>query len=820
MFSRLLHLCIFLFLAQLLPAQTLTKWLNEADTAFAKKDYYTAYKYYEAGSLYDSTNAYVFYQMGESARMFNAYTAAREAYLRVLSMPDSVTSQYPETRLWLGTVLQKIGDYTGAIDQFRMYKNQQSSRGVISPETSLADRCMADCEWAMQEVERSDRITTRGIAPASNRNLGPTINGIYSDFGGVFVGDTIYYSSFRFPPDPDIKEKDQPKLLIKVLRATPDGQVTVLPADFNVPGKMVAYSAFAPEAKGIYYCLCESLNPAEVRCDMYYRTRQPGNQWGPPLKLGVNVPGKTTTQPSVGIDPDGKAWLYFASNRDGGKGKMDLWRGAIDLETGNVTSAEPLTALNTANDDASPSYHQRSQQLFYSSNDSPTYGGFDVRSSFLNSEGQWGKPINQGTSVNSSYDELYYTRNAYGDKALFASNGWGATYIEEDKEACCYDLYERDVNLDLTLEVLTMKKRDSTALVATTVELYEIPRDGGPEKLVKVEVNPTDNSYLFTLERYKKYRIAGTKDGFIGDERVVDLLGVPDTSLSLPAVKLYLLDVNLTALTLDDRDGSALDSCHVKFYKMEGEKKVLISDLVNPTGNDYHYAILINTPYYIWATKDGGVFDTIEYPILFTQADIDRLGPDITIELPLGPEVTKLSAFVFFENDYPLRTTKDTTSYSVMFNAYLPNKTRYYSEVPKDSLTKMQAFFNEDVAFGMRDLQYLRKKVLEYLNKGYQIEIDLSGFASPRYLPGYNRDLSNRRIKTVKNTLGLFPGGELAKFVSPTGNGQLTIHEEPNGAERSRPGVPAAMKDKASIYSVLAATERRVEVVVIKVIAP
>ncbi len=49
-------------------------------------------------------------------------------------------------------------------------------------------------------------------------------------------------------------------------------------------------------------------------------------KWGKPEALSVNSPGAETGDVSPSLSRDlGSTWLYFASDRKGGKGKMDLW---------------------------------------------------------------------------------------------------------------------------------------------------------------------------------------------------------------------------------------------------------------------------------------------------------------------------------------------------------------------------------------------------------------------------------------------------------------------------------------------------------------
>ena len=102
----------FLFLSlNHLSSQTIQSrkaWLAAADSALLRKDYYPAFKFYEAALVYDTTAVDVWFNYAESARKFNAYTFAEKGYLKVVEL-DKATPDYPQARLWLASTRQKNG---------------------------------------------------------------------------------------------------------------------------------------------------------------------------------------------------------------------------------------------------------------------------------------------------------------------------------------------------------------------------------------------------------------------------------------------------------------------------------------------------------------------------------------------------------------------------------------------------------------------------------------------------------------------------------------------------------------------------------------
>jgi len=82
-----------------------------------------------------------------------------------------------------------------------------------------------------------------------------------------------------------------------------------------------------------------------------------------------------------------KEILFFASDRIGGKGGLDLWMAYIEAD-GQFSTPTNLTALNTDKDDLSPFFHNYTQTLYFSSNGQKSLGGHDVYKTTLQNE-EW-----------------------------------------------------------------------------------------------------------------------------------------------------------------------------------------------------------------------------------------------------------------------------------------------------------------------------------------------------------------------------------------------------------------------------------------------
>ena len=116
-------------------AQPLKAWVEAADTAFAHKDFYPAFKYYEIALEYDSTRSDIWYKYAEAARQFNAHPYAEKGYKKALASEEK--SNYPLGLFWLARVEQTLGKYEAAIRHYQLFLEEQ-------PEADAAKRAQAE----------------------------------------------------------------------------------------------------------------------------------------------------------------------------------------------------------------------------------------------------------------------------------------------------------------------------------------------------------------------------------------------------------------------------------------------------------------------------------------------------------------------------------------------------------------------------------------------------------------------------------------------------------------------------------------------------
>ncbi|CAN5200555.1 OmpA family protein [soil metagenome] len=186
--------------------------------------------------------------------------------------------------------------------------------------------------------------------------------------------------------------------------------------------------------------------------DIYTADLNDGS-WTPVRSLGekVNDPVYWDSQPTVSGDGN---TIYFASNRPGGQGGIDIWmtKKGADGEWGVPTNMGPT--INTQYDEKSPFIHSDSQTLYFSSNGHPGVGGYDIFYSRAGADGKWKEPVNLGMPINTVGDDVGFFVSADGATGFFNSNA------QIPGQVGGYDVYQFELYPEARPEATVIVKGD------------------------------------------------------------------------------------------------------------------------------------------------------------------------------------------------------------------------------------------------------------------------------------------------------------------------------------------------------------------------
>ena len=246
------------------------------------------------------------------------------------------------------------------------------------------------------------------------------------------------------------------------------------------------------------------------RCDIYISKRE-GNDWSTPFNIGgpVNTAG-WESQPS--ISADGRT-LYFVSNRQGGYGGYDIWSAELNTDG---TWSNPINLgqeINTSFDEQSPFIHPDNESLYFSSNGWPGLGNKDLflsRKTYVgDKQTGWQKPENLGFPINTFAEESGLSISNNGKLAFFSSiqnEGFGKL-----------DIYSFELPDQLKPKPVTyVKGKISDSLSKEALDAHIQITDLKNGKTIYDEIaDPENGEFLVTLPVGKSYGLTVSKAGYL-----------------------------------------------------------------------------------------------------------------------------------------------------------------------------------------------------------------------------------------------------------------------------------------------------------------
>lgn len=778
-----------------------------AEKSMASKDYYNAFVNYKKLADAYSDNIEYNYKAAESARLLSSFKNA--LYYYDIAHKHKDNNAYPLTGFWIGQVKQMQGDYNGAVSAYKSYKTERGTEDVYY--SSLAEKEIKASEWAVQQVKNPVKGTT------VNR-MGEAVNSEYSDFASAINGDDLYFSSLRFD---NLFDKTYPaKKISNILKSKKGNTAVALDYSSKVKawdGRNIAHSAFNKDKSKVFFTVCDNLNTVDKRCDLYCAPIDTKGAWGEAIKLPdfINHPNSTQTEPNVGFNAAiNKEVLYYASNREGGKGGLDLWYVIID-GAGNFSEPMNLASINTAQDDVTPFYHNATKTLYYSSKGHLGMGGYDIFQVREQANG-WGTIKNMGTPINSSLDDVYFVRADKGTEAYLSSNRTGAALLDDATEACCLDIFKAQIQpCDINLKTLVYDADTKLDLLAATVKLFDVKDPSAKPIIITHDMN---NLYEFPIECDREYRIEASKPGYV-TENVTFNSGKPGEFTEITK-KLYLKPetIQLDVLTFFTQTGEELNNCTVTLYDLDDKDWKPIT-LNNLNSNLSQFNLVRCHNYRVVATKNG--YTTGEKTF---KVDCDQSGK-ITQRIMLDKLLfSMLPLVLYFDNDRPNPATMASTTnltYKQTYTAYYARKKEFMNKHSKlydanersGQSSAMESFFEYDVKGNKEKFEQFLGILIQELQSGKKYEIFVKGYASPLAKNDYNIRLGNRRINSIQNEFARCNGGVLKPYLK---SGLLKVTQKSFGEDSAPNGINDNPKDPKSIYTIEASRERRVEIIEIK----
>ena len=407
--------------------------LTFADQQYQKGDYYYALDYYQQALVLDPENLDLVWKIAETNKAYKDYVQAEKYYASVYSK-DEDGERYPDALLNYALMQKQNGKYKEALEHFKTAK-KAASEDKTSYRYKKAAQEVESTNWALKQVKIGPDLGIQ-IDP-----LGENINSYDAEFGHTINNGLLYFSSLKADSvNEEIQEVYSPHYhtaLYEVNVAKEKDSAQKL-QDLIPNGKSIGNGSFSSDGH-FYYSVCSDKD-FNYTCAIVFSQKGADGNWHSldSLNQVVNQAGVNTTMPHFSI-LNKEPVLFFASNRSGTKGGMDLWYTKLD-QNGNPTSVENISSINSLDHDICPWFDTIENRLYFSSSWHQGFGGQDVFfSEFRN--GKFGAPINVGLPLNSPAADQYYFQS--GDSTFVSSNRLGSLYAKNP--TCCSDIYMAEI---------------------------------------------------------------------------------------------------------------------------------------------------------------------------------------------------------------------------------------------------------------------------------------------------------------------------------------------------------------------------------------
>jgi len=421
------------------------------------------------------------------------------------------TSDNPLIDFRLGEAFYKLGMYSEALNFYDQYKE---NKNIPEKRQFLLACKIASCKFAMQAIANPVDFEPNRLGEGVNSEFDeywptPTLDGKHLVFTRL-VRDSVN----RPQEDFFMVELDslnwEAKPMSGVNTEENEGAQT-LSADSRI---MFFTACNRPDGFG--------------SCDIYF-SRFLNGKWTEPRNAGEPLNTSSwEAQPSFSSD---NHYLYFSSNRAGGKGKKDIWR--IEFkgfgEDGNPrwSQAQNLAEVNTKGDEVSPFIHANNQNFYFASDTHIGMGGLDLFSAFVDETGAVHDVKNLGYPINTNKDDMGLTISSIGDVAYFPS----ARESDRGLDIFSFNLDRGLQPQAVTYVKATVRNKKTQQPIAAKIELVNVNSKQDNSRIQKADEN---GEAMLALPLRRNYAFNVSEDGYLFYSQSMQLAEV--NSLTDPIV--------------------------------------------------------------------------------------------------------------------------------------------------------------------------------------------------------------------------------------------------------------------------------------------
>jgi outer membrane protein OmpA-like peptidoglycan-associated protein/tetratricopeptide (TPR) repeat protein len=388
-------------------AQSTQDFISQGDKWYGRKEYKSALEQYFKAFEINPDDAALNLKIGLSYLYSETKSKAAKYISKAYRLNPDIND---EIDYHLGVAFQNTNEFLKAIQHFEQFKKKKSGLAAI------ADKKIQECKIADSLSQYELNVIIENVAPVNTR---------LHDYSPIISadGNTLIFTSNRSDDEKAIRTRTNYEDIYITKRTgnTWDAPKKISP---NLNQKYNdAAASLSPDGKTLFLYYEEGAGDI-------YMSRFEGGDWTKPVPLNKNINTSMYWETSASVSADGKK-LYFASNRPGGLGELDLYVSELDAkgDWGKAVNLGPL--INTPENEDAPFIHPDGVTLYFSSDGHPTLGNSDIFvSEFKN--GKWQKPENLGWPINTWEYDGFFTISADKKKGYYSTmkeGGQGETDI-------------------------------------------------------------------------------------------------------------------------------------------------------------------------------------------------------------------------------------------------------------------------------------------------------------------------------------------------------------------------------------------------------
>ncbi len=481
--------------------------------------------YYQGVLTKQPGNGKANYYIAESYRQSNRIKESEKYYERAVGPGVSKDS----VLFFLAKSQQANGKYAESKQTLEELKTST----VVDRMRDRANKELAGLAYLTQLDEKKSYYRIKNLE---------TLNSNFSEYSPAYLNGELYFTSSRSnsriyattgTPYTDLYKAETKGAVVDANTVKP------LPVSINSPNVNVGTIAFAPDGKTMVFAKGNTGKRKGANDVDLYLSRFRNGEWSEAQQININQPDSWESSPA--FSPDGRT-LYFASNRKGGFGGLDIYSAQMDSRGRFSRVRNQGPDINTSGNEMFP-YVSENGKLYFSSDGHPGYGMMDL---FVVNRAN-GKTVveNLGQPVNSTGDDfgIFLFKP---DRGFFCSNRDGGkgdddiyTFINEDPNLKVVNYYLQGVTYSL--------KKDSTQEILANTKVTML--DGRGDVMADF-VTGNDGKFLFRVYENEKYTLIGETDGYLTKRGPYTTTG---KSVPLETLKELTTNITLDTLLVLDR---------------------------------------------------------------------------------------------------------------------------------------------------------------------------------------------------------------------------------------------------------------------------